>query len=137
MQIQKREAFTLIELAVVILIVSVLAAVAIPIMNGRIDSAKWTEGKAGLGTIATALRGYAAEKRGAGTYGAELPALETLGFSAEDLQGKYFSISDYEVSISSFTSSGTPELTYTLTATAPAGIIPPSVTLDNAGNWTP
>jgi type IV pilus assembly protein PilA len=134
---QKRKAFTLIELAVVILIVSVLAAVVIPIMNVRINSAKWAEGKAALGTIATALRGYTTEKRGAGTYGPGLPALETLGFSAEDLQGKYFSISDYEVSISSFTSGGTPELTYTLTATAPAGVIPPSVTLDNAGNWTP
>lgn len=134
---QKRKAFTLIELAVVILIVAVLAAVVIPIMNVRIDSAKWTEGKATLGTIATALRGYAAEKRDAGTYGAGLPTLEALGFSTEDLQGKYFSISDYEVSVSGFNSSGTPELTYTLTATAPAGVIPPSVTLDNAGNWTP
>lgn len=134
---QKGEAFTLIELAIVILIVAVLAAVVIPIMNVRIDSAKWTEGKAALGTIATALKGYAAEKRGAGSYGPGLPTLDTLGFSAEDLQGKYFSISDYEVSISSFNSSGTPELTYTLTATAPAEVIPPSVTLDNAGNWTP
>jgi prepilin-type N-terminal cleavage/methylation domain-containing protein len=134
---QKREAFTLIELAVVLVIVAVLAAVVIPIMNVRIDSARWTEGKAGLGMVATALRAYAAEKRGAGTYGPELPTLETLGFSAEDLQGKYFGISDYEVSISSFTSGGAPELTYTLTATAPAGVIPPSVTLDNAGNWTP
>ena len=134
---QKRKAFTLIELTVVILIVAVLAAVVIPIMNGRIDSAKWTEGKAALGTIATALRGYATEKREAGTYGPGLPTLETLGFRAEDLQGKYFSISDYEVSISNFTSGGTPDLTYTLTATAPAGVIPPSVTLDNGGNWTP
>ena len=134
---QKGKAFTLIELVVVILIVAVLAAVGIPIMTVRIDSAKWTEGKSALGTIATALRGYAAEKRGAGIYGPGLPTLETLRFRAEDLQGKYFSISDYEISISSFALGGSPELTYTLTATAPAGVIPASVTLDNAGNWTP
>jgi len=134
---REKKGFTLIELMVVVAIVSILAAVVVPMMKGRIDSAKWSEGKAALGTIATVLRGYAAEKRSAGTYGPGLPTLETLGFSSEDLQGTYFSISDYEVSISSFNSSGTPELTYTLTATAPAGVIPPSVTLDNAGNWTP
>ncbi|MHC4068662.1 MAG: type IV pilin protein [Planctomycetota bacterium] len=134
---QKRKAFTLIELTVVILIAAVLAAIVIPIMNVRIDSARWTEGKAALGTIATALKIYASEKRGAGTYGPGLPTLEMLGLRAEDMQGKYFSISDYEVSISSFASGGTPELTYTLTATASAGVLPPSVTLDNAGNWTP
>lgn len=134
---QKRKAFTLIELAVVLVIVAILAAIVIPIMNVRIDSARWTEGKAALGTIATALRSYATEKREAGTYGPGLPTLNTLGFSAEDLKGKYFSISDYEVSISNFNSGGIPELTYTLTATAPAGVLPPSVTLDNSGNWTP
>ena len=134
---QKREAFTLIELAVVVLIVAILAAIVIPIMNVRIDSARWTEGKAVLGTIATALRAYAAEKREGGNYGTGLPTLAMLGFSADDLQGKYFSISDYEVSISNFNSGGTPELTYTLTATAPSGVLPPSVTLDDAGNWTP
>lgn len=132
------KAFTLIELLVVVLIVGVLAAVAIPIMRGRIDSAKWTEGKTALGTIASALRAYAAEKREDGTYGAALPTLQMLGFSAEDLQGAYFSITDYQITASSFTPGGNPELTFTLTATAPAGITtPPVVALDQAGNWTP
>ena len=47
---RERKGFTLIELMVVILIVGILAAVAIPIMRGRIDSAKWSEGKAMMGT---------------------------------------------------------------------------------------
>jgi general secretion pathway protein G len=40
----KAKGFTLVELMVVILIVSILAAVAIPILRGRIDAAKWSEG---------------------------------------------------------------------------------------------
>ena len=135
---KNRKGFTLIELMIVILIIGILAAVAIPLMRGRIDSAKWTEGKATLGTIATALRAYAVEKRQNGTYGAGLPTLQTLGFTVEDLQGVYFSMADYQVTASSLMPGNNPELTFTLTATAPAGITaPPAVTLDQAGNWTP
>jgi type IV pilus assembly protein PilA len=134
---KSKKGFTLIELMVVILIVGILAAVAIPIMRGRIDSAKWSEGKSGLGTISTALRAYAAEKGASGTYGAGLPTLATLGFIASDLNGTYFAISNYAVTTSSFTAGADPELTFTLTATAPAGITSPSaVTLDDAGTWT-
>ena len=41
-----RKGFTLIEPMVAIFIVGVLAAETIPIMRGRIDSAKWSEAKA-------------------------------------------------------------------------------------------
>ena len=60
---KRRKGFTLIELMVVILIVGILAAVAIPILRGRIDAAKWSEGKAMMGSIGTAIRAYHAEKR--------------------------------------------------------------------------
>ena len=54
--------FTMVELMVVVLIVGILAAVAVPLMSGRIDSSKWSEAKAAMGTIASSMRSYAAEK---------------------------------------------------------------------------
>ena len=58
---EMRKGFTLVELMIVILIVAILAAVAIPLMTGRIDAAKWSEAKAAMGTIATGVRAYYAE----------------------------------------------------------------------------
>ncbi|MGD0784878.1 MAG: prepilin-type N-terminal cleavage/methylation domain-containing protein [Sedimentisphaerales bacterium] len=93
---KNRKGFTLVELMVVVLIVSILAAVAIPLMRGRIDSAKWSEGKSAAGTIASAIRAYAAEK---GTAAVAAPVLTTdLGFGANDLDGTYFLQACYTVS---------------------------------------
>jgi type IV pilus assembly protein PilA len=135
---KSRKGFTLIELMVVILIVGILAAVAIPILRGRIDAAKWSEGKAGCGTIGTALRAYAAEKGATGSYGAGAPTLAELGFIASDLHGTYFTIANYSVQTSSFTTGADPELTFTVQCTnTGTGISSPSlVELDNTGAWT-
>ena len=85
--------FTLIELMIVILIVAVLAAVAVPIYRGRIDTAKWSEGKACAGTIASAIRAYAAEK---GDFTDKTMILTTdLGFGVDDLDGTYFLQASY------------------------------------------
>jgi len=92
-----RKGFTLIELMVVILIVGILAAVSIPLMRGRIDSAKWSEANAMAGTIRTAIRAYSAEKSVATAQGLVGDTLDTaatqsvLGFAATDLTGTYFS----------------------------------------------
>jgi len=134
--VESRKGFTLIELMVVLLIVGILAAVAVPIFRGRIDSAKWSEGKVAMGTIATALRTYAAEKGTGGNYGKGLPTLEELRFTAGDLQGSYFDISNYEVTKTSFKAGAKGKLKYTITATAPAGITTPSkITLNEKGEW--
>ena len=95
MKTRKQKGFTLIELMVVILIVGILAAVAVPMMRGRIDAAKWSEGAASAGTIRTAVRTYAAEKgitqANTDLTGKTVDAvLAELGFTAGDLTGTYF-----------------------------------------------
>jgi prepilin-type N-terminal cleavage/methylation domain-containing protein len=132
-----RKGFTLIELMVVIMIVSILAAVAIPIMRGRIESAKWSEGKAMAGSLATAIRAYAAEKGSDGTYGTQAaltPAM--LGFQTGDLTGTYFTEANFTWT-SAYDNAANPALTYTITVTPPASFSgTTNVTLDNTGTWT-
>jgi prepilin-type N-terminal cleavage/methylation domain-containing protein len=126
-----RKGFTLIELMVVILIVGILAAVAIPLMRGRIDSAKWTEGKSVAGTIATAIRAYAAEKGGTGVWAN--PTLANLGFTASDMQGTYFAVGNYTWT-SAYDEAANPPLTFTITVTKPASIATGAdLTLNQAG----
>jgi len=123
--------FTLIELMVVILIVAILASVVIPILRGRIDAAKWAEGKAMIGSIATAIRAYHSEKGPSGlpptSFGVEDRG---LGFVAGDLTGTYFVDGDFSFQVTSMD-----PLQYTVTATK-ATLDPTSYRLDEAGNWT-
>ena len=51
--------YSLVELVIVILIVMILAAIATPLLRGKIDAAKWTEGKMLAGIIAVAIRTWA------------------------------------------------------------------------------
>ena len=130
---KSRKGFTLIELMVVIFIVAILAAVAIPIMRGRIDSAKWSEGKAGAGAIRTSARAFCAEK-GSGWGGVwTTVTLANLGFQSGDLNGKYFLDACYGIAFTAYDA-------YTITVTAASGTadkptLPLVVTLDNAGVW--
>jgi prepilin-type N-terminal cleavage/methylation domain-containing protein len=126
--------FTLIELMVVIIIVSILAAVAIPIMRGRIDSAKWSEGKAIMGTIARALRAHIAEKGNAFT---PVPTLNQLGFEPVDLNGTYFTGGESGTNDFSWVISSNNPISFLITATAPTGVSSPSqITLNQAGVFT-
>jgi type IV pilus assembly protein PilE len=50
--------FTLIELMVVVIIIAVLAAIAIPLYTGYIKNARTSEGIARLGSIMTASKAY-------------------------------------------------------------------------------
>jgi len=98
-----KKGFTLIELMVVILIVGILAAVSVPLMRGRIDSAKWSEANAAAGSIRSAVRAYMAEKGPNHDFSDVEGALSTtaiqsrLGFSHNDLDGSYFDQADYTI----------------------------------------
>jgi prepilin-type N-terminal cleavage/methylation domain-containing protein len=126
-----RKGFTLIELMVVVLIVGILAAASIPLMRGRIDSAKWAEANATAGTIKSAVRIYFAEKGVAITGLLSVAATQTaLGFTAADLTGTYFVPGDYN--ITSVDANGNAVVTVTGSqANAPTG----TKTLGLDGSW--
>ena len=95
-----RRGFTLIELVVIILIVGILAAVAVPILRGRIEQAKWSEGAATAGVVKTAVLAYYANDPIAADAlaGSPVSAVEaTLGFQAGDLTGRYFTSAQFTI----------------------------------------
>ena len=136
-----KKGFTLIELMVVIFIIGILSAVAIPIMRGRTDAAKWSEGKATMGSIRTAIRAYQAEKGMSYNYvGTTLTdlgfTLRANGNAVSDLDGKYFTEECYTIAMTGYD-------TYTITCTAANSTnvekpsTPPTEVLDQTGTFTP
>jgi type IV pilus assembly protein PilA len=135
----RAKGFTLVELMVVILIVGILAAVAIPLMQGRIDKAKWSEANATAGTIRTAIRAYAAETSvttAQGLVGKTLDDATTqaaLGFSTTDLDGTYFEPDCY--TITAVNASGIATVTVSGAASSKSGAPSGSYQLTAAGAW--
>jgi len=123
-----KKGFTLVELTVVILIVGILAAAAIPVLRGRIESAKWSEAKAAMGTIATALRAYCSDRI---EDISATPSFSELGFAPNDLDGTYFKSSDYSIVAVNYIAK-TGAQTYTIRAEKP-GFNPSFMILTNTG----
>ena len=129
---RKRKGFTLIELMVVILIIAILVAVVLPALRRHAYSAKWSEGRSQMGSIATALRCYAADKGEDGSYP---PSFTELGFESGDLNGVHFVEDNYSIPQASFTAGGDPELTFTVQCDKDT-LVPTRVTLDESGRWS-
>ncbi len=125
---------------VVVLIVAILAAAAIGRYRGRVDSARWSEGKVMLGTIATALRAYAGEQGWNGQNPTDIfgTGQTELGFVAGDLTGRYFADDDFGIGAVNINVS---PITFTIRCTAGNGLDPPTnpsgYTLDQSGNFAP
>jgi prepilin-type N-terminal cleavage/methylation domain-containing protein len=100
---ESRRGLSLIEVMVVIFTVGILAVVAVTIMRGRINSAKWSEANASAGSIRRALLNYVAEKGPGYDYSGLIGDLDNatiqaeLGFSSNDLDGTYFNQADYSI----------------------------------------
>jgi type II secretory pathway pseudopilin PulG len=126
---------------IVIFIVGIMAAIAIPIMRGRIDSAKWSEGRDGAGMIRSAARAFCAEKNQDWNGVWANVTFYDLGFSTvngadgDDLDGTFFTNESYVFAFTAYN-------TYTITITAASSLrakrptMPSVITLDQAGNWT-
>jgi prepilin-type N-terminal cleavage/methylation domain-containing protein len=127
----KPNGFTLIELMVVILIVGVLAAVAVPLMRGKIDRSKWSEANATAGSIRTAAKVYFIETGDTVTGNlSDAAVLQALNMQSADLTGTYFVPSDYE--IDSVSADGIAAITVTGSqSNAPSG----SMRLAADGTW--
>ena len=126
--------FTIVELMVTVLIVAILAAAAIPRFRGRVDAAKWSEGKAVMGSVATAIRVYIVMNE---RDFKAVPTLSDLGIEPRVLDGTYFKGGDSGTGDFSWVINSSKPLDFLITTTAPAGITTPSeVALNANGQWT-
>jgi prepilin-type N-terminal cleavage/methylation domain-containing protein len=126
---QEKQAFTMIELVVVILIIGVLVAVVVPILRGRTRQAAWSEAAATAGSIRQAVRSYYAENPAGATAlaGSTVDTIqETLGFFVGDLTGRYFQAGNFTITSVDVNGQAT------ITVVAPAGLSGSAV-LNSAG----
>ena len=131
---RKKRAFTLIEMMAVMLIIGVLAALTIPIVRGRTEQTKWSEGAATAGTIRMAMRAYHAEDSVAAVamVGSTVDVIQgTLGFASGDLTGSYFQAGNF--TITDVDGNGNA----TITVAAPAGLTGSAVLSDAGWVYSP
>ncbi|MBT4252050.1 MAG: prepilin-type N-terminal cleavage/methylation domain-containing protein [Candidatus Marinimicrobia bacterium] len=124
---KRNSGFSLVELMIVIVIIGVLAAVAVPIYSNNVMKAKMSEADAALGSIITQLRVYYGEN---GQYPSPYTDVAVVGAAWNDintgeLAGKYFGDAQY-----TYTSAAVDSFTITCAAN---GILEAARTLDQSG----
>lgn len=130
----RRRGFTLVELMIVVAILGILAAIAVPMYRGYVTTAKRSEAKSNLETIRLLQEQYFADRR---TYvvGADTTALKLAlpGFEPGDPTKLYYG---YKVEVgatgniaTSFTATATPA------ANAPAGALTIDEKNQKTGPW--
>lgn len=97
--LRSRRGFTLIELMIVVIVVGVLAAVAIPMYQIVPERSKALEATSGLGMVRNAMRAYYNEHRtyasGSFADGALVTVGGVLSVRPSDLEGRWFSAECY------------------------------------------
>jgi type IV pilus assembly protein PilA len=134
---QSESGFTLVELLVVMLILGLLAAIAVPSFFNQRDKARDADAKAGVRTAQTAIETYATDNGGAYT-GATVAGLRAIEDTLNDVNlapAPVVTANTYTVSATSTTGNvfnisrnGTGQVTYTCTATGVDGC-------PSSGNW--
>ncbi len=119
--LKNKKGFTLVELMVVVIIVGILAAVAVPLYRSNLKRAMSSEGVALVGSIRTAERVYYAEHNKYTATAADLGGIDLTG-------NKYFSTAP------ALTSVDATHFTATVTGSGDAAAV--TAAIDEAGNIT-
>jgi type IV pilus assembly protein PilA len=133
--------FTLVELLVVMLILGLLAAIAIPSFFNQRDKAKDADAKAGVRTAQTAIESYATDNGGSyvGATAADLEAIESTLVDVDLNEPSGLADDAYTVSVTaedtenvfSITRASTGDVSYTCVVGAPAK----QAGCPTGGNW--
>ena len=94
-KIRDKAGFSLVELMIVIVIIGVLAAVAVPIYNNNVTKARMSEADASLGSIRTQLRVHFGENGEYPTADEDVVGASWNDIKEGELTGTYFADSSY------------------------------------------